>query len=286
MNIPEAKQLLLDDIVNQLKQVNGVEAIVLGGSYAIGMATETSDLDIGIFYKEENPFYINDIKLIAEKFSVKEQPTVTDFYQWGPCVNGGAWITTKNGEVDFIYKNIYQIVKVIENAKNGIWENSFEQQPPYGFSSIIFLAEIQCSKILFDPNKTVSTLKQSIEVYPKKLKQSVIQQSLWSAEFTIWQAEKFAKKADVYNTVGCLTRAAHNLVCTLFALNETYPLGDKRALEIIENFSIKPPSFTKEINQALCCSQHNLETTVKDLKNIFTKIISLTNKGYKPYYNL
>lgn len=286
MKIPKAKQLLLDDIVNHLKQVNGIEAIVLGGSYAIEMATETSDLDIGIFYKEENPFYINDIKQIAEKFSIQELPTVTDFYQWGPWVNGGAWITTQNGEVDFIYKNIAQLTTVIENAKNGIWENSFEQQPPYGFSSIIFLAEIQSSKILFDPNNIVSAFKQSVEVYPQKLKESVIQQSLWSAEFTIWQAEKFAKKADVYNTVGCFTRAAHNLVCTLFALNETYPLGDKRALEIIENFPIKPQKFAKAINQVLCCSQHNLETTVKDLKNIFTEIISLTNNGYKPYYNL
>src|SRR6187431_1842351 len=136
MKLPEEKQSILDRITKDLKNIDNIKAIVLGGSYATGMATDTSDLDIGVYYFKEEPFDINTIKLIAEKYANVDTPTVTGFYEWGPWVNGGAWIKTTNGKVDILYKNIDQITSTIENAKKGVWENHFEQQPPYGFSSL------------------------------------------------------------------------------------------------------------------------------------------------------
>jgi predicted nucleotidyltransferase len=286
MKLPTHKQQLLHSITEELKHIDGVMAIVLGGSYATGRATENSDLDIGIYYSEQNPFAIEHIKAVAEKFAHNSQPTVTGFYEWGPWVNGGAWITTASGEVDFLYKNIEQITRTIGNAKNGIWENNFEQQPPYGFSSIIFLAETQSCLPLYDPTGAIKTLKESVEAYPQPLKQSVIQQSLWSAEFTIWQGEKFAAANDVYNTVGCFTRAVKNIVTALFALNEIYPLGDKRALHILEQAAIKPANLTHQINSILCGGQHQLAHNAIQLKHLFTETVALANGAYKPYYQL
>lgn len=92
MKLPDRKQKLLNDITDELKRVDGVKAIVLGGSYAIGMATENSDLDIGIYYSELNPFDIEKVKDVAKKIANSDQPTVTGFYEWGPWVNGGAWM--------------------------------------------------------------------------------------------------------------------------------------------------------------------------------------------------
>src|SRR5450631_2447526 len=58
--------------------------------------------------------------------------------------------------------------------------------PPYGFSSMIYLAETQTCIPLSDLNNLIASLKKDIQYYPVKLKESVIQQSLWSAEFAIW----------------------------------------------------------------------------------------------------
>jgi predicted nucleotidyltransferase len=286
MKISADKQKLLDDFTSELKFIDGVKAIVLGGSYAVGLATEKSDLDIGIYYSEQSHFDIEKIKTIANKFSNNDQPTVTGFYEWGPWVNGGAWINTAKGEVDLLYKNIDQILKTIDNAKNGIWENNFEQQPPYGFSSIIFLAETHSCIPLYDPENVISKLKDSVKQYPQKLKQSVVQQSLWSAEFTVWQAEKFAGKTDMYNTVGCLTRAMYSIVSTLFALNEIYPMGDKRAIEIVEKTKNKPINFTNKINAILSCDKKSLAENVRLMKLLFNETVKLANGQYKPYYKL
>ncbi len=231
MNLPKLKDELLNQIVNDLKQADNIAAVVLGGSYATGEATEASDLDIGIYYSEKNPFIIDQIKLIAEKHAVRT-PVITDFYGWGQWVNGGAWIETSCGNVDFLYKNIEQIQSTIAKAKNGEWQNDFEQQPPYGFSSIIYLAETTNCIPLHDPENIIMDLKKQVEIYPPKLKQTVIQQSLWSAEFTIWHADIFYSRQDIYNVIGCLTRAVKHIVTALFSINELYFMGDKRAVKI------------------------------------------------------
>jgi predicted nucleotidyltransferase len=286
MTLPEDKQKLLDDITDKLKRVDGVKAIVLGGSYAIGMATNNSDLDIGIYYSELNPFDIKKVREVAKNISNIDQPIVTGFYEWGPGVNGGAWINTAYGEVDFLYKNIEQITRTIDNSRNGIWENDFDQQPPYGFSSIIFLSETQSSHALYDPDDVIKNLKESVKQYPQKLKQSVIQQSLWSAEFTIWQAEKFAGKNDTFNTVGCLTRATKCIITSLFAINELYPMGDKRAVSILEQTKAKPESLTSKIELILCCNKDTLIVNVSHLKKLFHETVTLAEGIYKPYYKL
>jgi hypothetical protein len=286
MNLPKHKQELLDNVIVQLKRIAGVKAIVLGGSYATGMATDNSDLDIGIYYSDQSPFDPEKIKIIAEKFSGNEKPIVTGFYEWGPWVNGGAWIKTANGKIDFLYKNIEQIALTIQNAKIGIWENHFEQQPPYGFSSIMFLAETYSCVPLYDPEGIIGRLKEEVKEYPEKLKQSVIQQSLWSAEFTIWQAESFASRVDVYNTVGCFTRAIKNIVTALFAINELYPIGDKRAIEILEQSKLKPANLAQRIDTILCSHKSALTENASQLKKLFDEVVELADGEYKPYYKL
>ncbi len=286
VKLPEEKEYLLRNITAGLQRIDGIKAIVLGGSYATGLATDHSDLDIGIYYSDLLPFDLTAIKWLAEAFSANDKPTVTGFYEWGPWVNGGAWIKTLNGKADLLYKNIEQISATIEKAQNGIWEEHFEQQPPYGFSSIIFLAETRSCIPLYDPEGIIEQLKQAVRQYPQKLKQAVIQQSLWSAEFTIWQAAGFAFKADVYNTLGCLTRAVKNIVTALFSINEYYPIGDKNALAILEALQQRPADLTEKIDKILCPGQHKLPESVLLLKILFQETAELAQGFYKPVYKL
>lgn len=47
-NLPPHKRPLLEHLVDQLRTIVGVLAIVLGGSYASGTHHKTSDMDIGL----------------------------------------------------------------------------------------------------------------------------------------------------------------------------------------------------------------------------------------------
>jgi hypothetical protein len=249
--IPRPKRQILERIVLQLSAVDGMVAVALGGSYASGAQHAHSDLDIGLYYHPSNPFSIAEIRSIAQAVSMDEKPVVTSFYEWGAWVNGGAWIDTPQGKVDFLYRNLDQVQRTIAEAQQGILQHDYDQQPTYGFYNVIYLAETQICQPLFDPQQALAKLKRQVETYPPQLKQKIIAESLWSAEFTLLHARGFAAQGDVYNTVGCLTRAAANLTQTLFALNERFFLRDKQVMEVIASFSLLPKGYTEQIKKIL-----------------------------------
>jgi len=284
MPIPPEKQKTLDLLCSELQEVENISAIVLGGSFATGRANSDSDLDIGIYYHENHPFSIEDIQKVASKYSITENITITDFYQWGPWVNGGAWIQTDSGKVDFLYRNINQVRRVIQEAIDGKWENHFEQQPPFGFSSIFYLAEIESCIPIFDPQNILLYLKSLVKIYPENLKQTIIQESLWSAEFTLINAEGYIKNEDYYNLFGCFTRTLKSLVQALFAINEIYPIGDKKALEILENSKICPKKLKSKVTEILRAKQ-SPNQNLNLLKSLFNEVVKLSSGLYQPLYN-
>ena len=288
-NLPEQKRLFLERLVEQLSRITGISAVVLGGSYASGTHHQASDMDIGLYYYEASPFSIAEIRHIAEEVSVNETATVTEFYEWGAWVNGGAWIHTPQGKVDFLYRNVDQIQKTITEAQQGISHHDYDQQPTYGFYSVIYLAETQICIPLYDPESLIAKLKRSVEIYPPKLKQKVIADSLWAAEFTLLHARGFAAQGDIYNTVGCLTRAASNLTQALFALNEKYFIRDKKVLDTVAQFSNLPSGYIQEINRILACpgsTIQELTKTVSELEQAWHQVVSLDGVNYEPKFQM
>lgn len=288
-NLPEQKRMLLERLADQLSRITGMSAVVLGGSYASGTHHEESDMDIGLYYSEAKPFSIANIRRIAEDVSVNGTATVTEFYEWGTWVNGGAWIHTPQGKVDFLYRNSDQIQRTIAEAQQGIFHHDYDQQPTYGFYSMIYLAETQICVPLYDPELLVAKLKRCVDVYPPKLKQKVITDSLWAAEFTLLHARSFAAQGDIYNTVGCLTRAVSNITQALFALNERYFMRDKKVLETVAKFPNRPSGYIQQINRILAypgSTVQELTRTVSDLEQAWSSVVSLTGVSYEPKFQI
>ncbi|WP_162618575.1 nucleotidyltransferase domain-containing protein [Pedobacter yulinensis] len=279
------KQLeLLQQITAALQQVPGIAAVVLGGSYAAGQARPGSDLDLGIYYSAHAPFAVDHIRQIADRFSAGSDPVVTGLYEWGPWVNGGAWIQTAAGKVDFLYRSLEQLAGVVADAEKGLWAHHFDQQPPYGFRSVIYLAELRVCQPLFDPEQKIAGLKTAVAAYPAPLKQTIVQDCLWLAEFTLMQCAGFAAAADVYNTTGCFTRAANYLVHALYALNESFPLGDKRALNELEQMAVRPRNFSARLNRILGAPGQEADPLVSSLvslKQLWKEVVGLCGGTYR-----
>jgi hypothetical protein len=287
--VPADKRVVLDELVGALSQIQGIEAIVLGGSYARGTAHDASDLDIGLYYFERAPFAIAKVRRVAEAVSAQGAPVVTDFYEWGAWVNGGAWIHTAAGKADFLYRNIDQVERTIAEAKEGTLRHDYPQQPPYGFYSVIYLAETQVCVPLFDPHERIAELKRLVAIYPPKLKEKMVNDFLWSAEFTLLHARSFAATGDVYNTAGCLTRVASSLTQVLFALNERYFISDKKAMEELAGFAVLPPGYVGKLCGILAHpgeTAQELNQAVADLQAVWQSVVALTGGTYRPKFSL
>jgi hypothetical protein len=289
LNMPDEKVQTLNVIVETLRSVPNVVAVVLGGSYARGLARTDSDMDVGIYYREATPFSVDEIRSVAEKICRPGTvPTVTGTYEWGPWVNGGAWIETPAGEVDFIYRNLDQVQAVIDEGRNGIWRHDYDQQPPYGFRSVIYFGETSFCIPLHDPEGEISRLKRFVAEYPELLRNRIIQESLWGAEFSLWYCHTFAS-SDVYNAAGCMTRVAQFLVQALFALNREYFVSDKYANRLIEEFSMRPRDFSSRLTTVLSRLGNNsaeLQRSWELLSGLWLDTVEFTGGTYKPRFDL
>jgi predicted nucleotidyltransferase len=82
----------LPDIVDTLIEVDGLQAIVLCGSWASDTQRPDSDIDLGLYYSEVTPLDVNHIRKIALELNDIPNPEVTELGGWGKWVNGGAWL--------------------------------------------------------------------------------------------------------------------------------------------------------------------------------------------------
>ncbi len=286
---PDQHELILS-LTERLSGISGVKAVVLGGSHARGCARAESDIDLGLLYSDAAPFSIHRLRELAEAVNDTPDPLVTDFYGWGQWVNGGAWLTIGGQRVDFIYRSLDHVERVIADAEAGRYELDYAQQPPFGFFSAIYLGEIQICIPMFDPEVRLAVLKQRLADYPEALRQAIVQDYLWQVEFNLAAfAPKFAARADAYGTAACLTRAINQLVLVLFALNRKYLINDKTALAEIAEFERTPRKFGPRVQQSLAAlgaSGDELAAAVDEILQLFRETVVLTEGLYQPRFTL
>jgi predicted nucleotidyltransferase len=242
---------LLGLAVPALLKVRGVGAIVMGGSHATGRARPDSDLDIGLYYSEAAPLDIDQVRQAANALTPIQPPVVTQLYGWGHWVNGGAWIHTAAGRVDFLYRNIEQVQHAIADAHQGIAHHDYGQQPPFGFWGVMYLAETSVCVPLSDPDGILTPLKSSVAQYPPLLRQRIASDYLASCEFNLVTATTPAKSADVYGVVGTLTRTFGYLTQVLYALNEVYFISEKAMPGDVPTFAKAPRDYVARMSSIL-----------------------------------
>jgi len=277
----------VQNIVDKLTALNGLQAIVLGGSWASGTQRPDSDIDLGLYYAQDHPLDIAHIRRIASELHDAPNPVVTDLGEWGRWVNGGAWLTIQGQRVDFLYRNINFVSSIIDDCNRGAIQTDYWQQPPYGFYSYMYCAETHICRILHDPHAIIRTLKAKVASYPQPLKHTIINQFAWSAEFTLAQAKKLTEQGNVYFVAGCLTRVACCLVQVLYALNETYFISDKRLHKDVEKFNRKPRDFSARIETMLGAIGSNPEQIHESLlvaQALLGEVIALCGDKYKPRF--
>jgi Domain of unknown function (DUF4037)/Nucleotidyltransferase domain len=279
-SLSNEQRSVVESFLASATRLTSVTAIVVGGSHARSSARADSDVDLALYYR--TPFSVERLTKIANLIATTP-PTVTDFYEWGLWVNGGAWIQTAAGKLDLLYRNLDHVTKTIDEAHRGIFHHDYLQQPSFDFSSIVYLAETQYCRPLFDQTGILQQLKQRVATYPPALRTRVVRSYSWTAEFTLVHAKDFARRGDTFNTVGCLGRIVYFLIHVLFALNESYYFGDKGSIEALTSFPLQPANTASRITAALAVKStepNSLVHSVSSLEALFQEIIGLAGATF------
>jgi predicted nucleotidyltransferase len=242
---------IIDGVVGELKKISGIEAVVLGGSRARGTHTDSSDVDLGIYYHPSAPLDLKRLGQLTVELDDEHRPDLlTGIGGWGSWINGGGWLTIKGQPVDLLYRDLYKVTRVILDAMDGRFEIVYQPGHPQGFPSYIYLSEVALCQLLWDPHGTIRHLKGRTESYPPLLKKAIINSFWWEADFSLKNAEKSINTGDVAYAAGCCFRCVACLAQTLFALNGQHWMNEKGAVTLADGFSISPPHLKDRVELA------------------------------------
>ena len=249
---------LIEDILERLKTVRGIDAVVLGGSRARGTHTDSSDVDLGIYYNRSVPMDLTALaRLAAEIDDEHRENIVTDLGGWGPWINGGGWLKVKGIPVDFIYRDLDKVTGIINDCREGQVEKVYQPGHPFAFVSSIYLSEVALCRPLWDPHGTIEKLKTHVIPYPPRLKKAIIDSFWWEVEFSLGIAQKSISRADVTYAAGCCFRAVNCLLQVLFAINEQYWMNEKGALALADGFQTSPVRLRERVEDAFSQLAHS-----------------------------
>jgi hypothetical protein len=286
LHLPTAQRSLIEEIVADLARIDGVAAVVLGGSHARGRARPDSDIDLGLLYRTDRRFDLAAIRKLAGQWNDTPDPVVSGFGEWGRWVDGGAWLTVRGQRIDFLYRDIGLIESTLAEAREGRFEVDFAQQAPFGFFGPTVLGEVAIARPLHDPDGLVAVLRSQVVPMPEALRCAVVQQGLWSVDFGLRAfAPKFVAAGNAYGAVGCFTRFASELVRVLFALNSVYVLNDKTALDEIMSFSLSVPDFARRLSVILGnagTKPRQLARSMEAMVALFNEVAQLADDLYRP----
>ncbi|MDZ8051273.1 MAG: nucleotidyltransferase domain-containing protein [Aulosira sp. ZfuVER01] len=235
-------------VVERLQSIQGIAAIALGGSRARGNHTPKSDVDLGIYYNPENPLDLIALNHLASELDDNHRANlITPIGGWGKWINGGGWLHIEGMSVDFLYRDLIQVNRVIADCHAGKITIDYQPGHPHGFVSSIYMGEVANCLSLHDPYGILDALKAKTNPYPIELKQANINTFAWEISFSLFIAQKAIARGDVAYAAGCCFRSVACMNQVLFALNEEYLVNEKGAVAIANSFKLCPQNYQQQV---------------------------------------
>ncbi len=244
-------EILLSRLVRAFGGVPGIRAIVLGGSRARGEGSAQSDYDVGLYYEPDHPIDVGRLAKAAVLLPGAASSSVTAIGEWGPWINGGAWLTVDGRRVDLLYRDLDKVRDVIDACQAGKVERVYQPGHPHAFISATYMGEIALCRVLWDPEGVLAPLRRKCEPYPPALAEALIRTFFWEARFALENAGHGRGGDDPAYVAGCAFRCIACLCQTLFAVNRAYLLNEKGAVAGVERLALKPPDFANRVGRAL-----------------------------------
>ncbi len=232
--LPSDIQAITDECLPLLKQLAvGRYGVAISGSFGKGTFDQHSDLDFRLYGDD----LLTDPEKISE-ITRQFQVLVTRWQEKGYRID------------DYWPRKIADIDRTLEECLSGTLKRVDYTWTIWGYH---ILPDVYHQYILDDPFGVMRGWKERLSVYPPGLKQALLEKHLASVRY--WRADYHylnkVRRQDVVFLSGLTSRLVHDVIQILFALNETYYVGDGNNLEYAEKFAYVPENFSTRVEQIL-----------------------------------
>lgn len=238
----------LGAMAEALARIDGIEAVVLGGSRARGSHRPDSDLDLGLYY-DHRRIDVDALRSLARSTTGLDV-TVAGPGGWGPWVDGGAWLDVGGTAVDWILRDVARVRRQRDRAVRGEFAFHHQAGHPLGFLDVSYVGEAVLCRPLIDPRGVIADLRSGVVPYPERLRASMIA-NLWQAGFLLDAAGKAAVRGDIAYVALCCSTAAMVCAHAWHAAAGVWVINEKDLVPGVGRLDLDAGTFLDDVRGAL-----------------------------------
>jgi predicted nucleotidyltransferase len=205
-------------IAAELAEVPGAVAVVLGGSRATGTHRPDSDWDIGVYYRgSQRPLDLDRVRRLSDGAYVSE------LGEWGPVVNGGAWLTIDGTPIDVLFRDLDAIERWHADAQRGDFEVLAQSGYLAGAPTYLPVGELAISRPI------AGELPRP--PFPEALAATAPGRWHGRARLALMFAQQHARGGDTVCCTGMLANAVLCAAHARLAARSEWVLNEKRLVE-------------------------------------------------------
>lgn len=202
----------------QLAELGGAEGVVLGGSRATGTERPDSDWDLGVYYRgSQHPLDPDEVRALGHPGYVSE------LGEWGPIMDGGAWLTLEDTHVDVIFRDLDAVERWLADAERGRFEVLVQNGYVVGAPTYVPVGELAINRPLSG--------KLPCPGYPEPLAAAAAARWRGRAGVSLMFAGIHAAAADATCCAGMLADAVLSTAHARLAERREWVLNEKRLVE-------------------------------------------------------
>lgn len=259
---PPAIQTIMDEFIPICRKIAGDQpyAISVGGSLGKGTWDHHSDVDFRLFTDQRVAW-------------PNENPDL-----WADCYAGMARWKERGVNIDGIWsRSVAEIDADLARWFNGDYQPVDMVWTIWGYH---ILTDINNQFVIEDPYGIIAAWKSRLSVYPPALKRTILEKKLASLRYwrTDYHYAHKVERGDVVFLAGLTAKLVHEMIEILFALNETYYVGDGSNLTFVEKFKVAPENFSQRVRAVLYPQGQNaLYAQCSGLAELVDEVITLAD---------
>lgn len=228
-------QAVIDECLPLIRlMAQGRYAITIGGSRGKRIADNRSDIDFRLF---------------AEDFVGGAEYSETEAWRQF-CQVVERW-RAQGIEIDYCWnRTIAEIDQQLDGWVNGVIQPIDLVWAIWGYH---LLTDLSNQVVIEDPTGLIAGWQARLTPYPPALRRAIIQKHMESLNY--WRNDYHyrskVERGDVVFLAGISSRLVHDMLQVLFAINETYFVGDGNNLKYVANFARKPERFAERAHAVL-----------------------------------
>lgn len=247
-------QPVIDECVPLFKPLaKGRYAVTIGGSRGKGTADTRADVDFRLFCDE-----------------IADGPKYWETTTWQMFVQAVERWRAKGINIDYCW--VRTVAEI--DGQLGAWLSGQVQpvERVWTLWGYHLLTDIANQAVIEDPDGLIAAWQARLVPYPQALQQAIIKKHLGSLNYwrTDYHYRNKVERGDVVFLAGLTARLIHDIMQVLFALNETYYVGDGNNLHYVAKFAIQPPAFAERVTTILYPS-----STANVLPNQYEAMLNL-----------